>query len=87
MKIEAALKLLKDGYVLRAIKDGNTYIATFKDGIIEIYSNLYHTKITSRDFLDLYKDFSFLPIEDEKNIEAEAKDKDFEYYSHLQAKQ
>lgn len=87
MKIEAALKLLKDGYVLRAIKEGNTYIATFKDAIIEIYSNSYHTKITSRDFLDLYKHFNFLPIEDEENVEADEKAKDFEYYSHLQAKQ
>lgn len=82
-----ALKLLKDQYILMSSFDKEEYIFFENNGKIYVKTKKYSVSVSFSDFLDIYKDFLFSPIEDVDNYERIDVLKDLEYYSRIQKKQ
>lgn len=84
--VSDALKLLKEDYVLESQDGANRLVFVKENAQIAVYSQKYTVFVSFNDFLDLYKDFVFLPI---KNNDKETIDlkKDEEYYSSIQKRQ
>lgn len=82
-----ALKLLKDKYILTSSFDKEEYIFFENNGKIYVKTKKYSVSVSFSDFLDIYKDFLFSPIEDVDNYESIDASKDLEYYSGIQKKQ
>ena len=85
--IKDALTLLKSGYLLESFSDNNHYFFVFENGKINVSSKDFNAKLTSLDFLEIFKDYQFSPIKDEESNEKIDSLKDNEYYSKLQKKQ
>ena len=82
-----ALKLLNDQYILTSSFDKEEYIFFENNGKIYVKTKKYSVSASFSDFLDIYKDFLFSPIEDVDNYERIDVLKDLEYYSRIQKKQ
>ena len=86
MKIKEACLLLRDGYVLESIIKNDRLIFISENSKIKIYSAKYNSMMKTEDFLNLYKDQDFFPLQTKDDNSSEV-EKDFEYYSRLQKKQ
>lgn len=82
-----ALKLLKDQYILKSFFNKEEYIFFENNGKINVKTKKYSVSVGFSDFLDIYKDFLFSPIEDLDSLESIDNSKDLEYYSRIQKKQ
>jgi len=85
--IKDAFTLLKSGYLLESFNDNNHYFFVFENGKINVSSKDFNAKLTSLDFLEIFKDYLFSPIKDEESNEKIDSLKDNEYYSKLQKRQ
>ena len=82
-----AITLLKSGYVLEAFSDNNHYIFVFENNKIAVSSKDFNAKLSALDFLEIFKDYLFLPIKDDEQNEKIDSSKDNEYYTKLQKRQ
>lgn len=83
-----ALRLLKDGYLLKANNPKNNLhnVFSYEDEKINVYSPNYKLKITTSDFLEFFNDFNFHLIKEEKENDIDLA-KDVEYFSKIQKRQ
>ena len=82
-----AITLLKSGYVLEAFSDNNHYIFVFENNKVAVSSKDFNAKLSPLDFLEIFKDYLFSPIKNDKKKKKIDSSKDNEYYSKLQKRQ